>query len=138
MAVQRGLDFLLKISSGASPDVFVTVAGMQTTAMQINNELVDTTNKDDSRHRSLGAAMGVQTVQISAAGVFKDTAVEEDLRAHAAAATLFSAQLVFPDFGTFEGEWLIGNLGYAGDHNTPMTYSVTLENSGEARFTPAA
>lgn len=130
MAAQRGLDFLLKISDGQSPDTFTTVAGMQTTALEINNELVDITNKDDTRHRSLLEAAGVQSMSISAAGVFKDTVVEADLRLHATNATLFSAQLVFPDLGTFEGEWLITQLRYTGDHNTAMQYDVTLESSG--------
>jgi len=130
MAPQRGLDFLLKISDGQSPDAFTTVAGMKTTSMAINNELVDTTNKDDTRHRSLLGAAGVQTMTISASGVFKDTVVEADMRLFATNASLFSAQLVFPDLGTFEGEWLISQLTYTGDHNTAMDYDVTLESSG--------
>lgn len=136
MAVERGLEFLLKISDGQSPDTFTTVAGMMTTSMEINNELVETTNKDDSRHRSLIGGAGVQSISLQASGVFKNTTVEQDLRLHAANSSLFSAQLVFPSLGTFEGEFMITQLRYTGDHNTAMTYDVTLESSGQIVLHP--
>jgi TP901-1 family phage major tail protein len=136
MATQRGLEFLLKISAGLSPDEYTTVAGMSTTRMEINNELVDTTNKDDSRHRSLGDGMGVQTMTLSASGVFKATSVEDDMRTFATNATVFSAQIIFPGLGTYTGEFQISNLGYQGDHNTAMTYDVTLESAGQIFFQP--
>ena len=45
--------------------------------------------------------------------------------------------MIVPDFGTFEGAFMIASLEYAGEYNGEATYSVTLESTGYISFTAA-
>ena len=136
MTTQKGLDFLLKVSDGGSPDAFTTLGGMQTTGMTINNEQVETTNKDDSRHRSLLSGAGVQSMTVTASGVFKDTVSEQKMLEYAEQNANQPFQLVFPDLGVFEGLFQVASLEYTGDHNTAMAYNVTLESAAQIFRSP--
>ena len=48
MPAQKGSAFLLKISNGATPAVYNTVAGLRTTQMTVTGETVVITNKNNS------------------------------------------------------------------------------------------
>lgn len=143
MAEQKGRDFLLKIRTATGPDVFTTVAGMRTTAMQINEESVDITNKDSAGYRELLDGRIVQSMQVSAEGVFKDEATYRLLQTTMLAGTHEEYQIVIPGTiggaaGTFEGTFRITNLETNGDYNNEMTFSVTLESDGQIAFTDLA
>ncbi|MEM8825770.1 MAG: phage tail tube protein, partial [Pseudomonadota bacterium] len=45
MGAEKGSAFLLKLSDGADPAAFETVAGLRTTQMSIASDAVVTTNK---------------------------------------------------------------------------------------------
>ncbi len=130
MTAQKGAAFLLKISDGAIPAVFQTVAGLRTTQMSITGDTVVVTSKDSGGWRELLSGAGVRTVSVTAAGIFLGSAAETQIRANAMAGTLDSYELSFEDGAKLRGQFLIQRLDYAGDFNGERNYSMQLESSG--------
>tara|TARA_B100001094_G_scaffold245026_1_gene241452 strand:+ start:890 stop:1303 length:414 start_codon:yes stop_codon:yes gene_type:complete len=134
MAAQKGSALLMKIGDGASPEAFTTIGGMRSTSMTLNDEMVDVTNKDSSRARTLLAQGGVNSMTVSGSGVFTDTASETTLRAKFDVSALTNYQFLVPDFGTYTGSFQLTSLEYAGEYNGEVTYSFTFESSGALTF----
>jgi TP901-1 family phage major tail protein len=131
MTAQKGSAFLLKISDGGSPAAYQTVAGLKTTQMSVNGDVVVITSKDSGGWRELLSGAGVRSVSVSAAGIFLGSAAEAQIRANALAGTLDDYQLSFEDGEKLQGRFLIQRLDYAGDFNGERNYSIQLESSGE-------
>lgn len=138
MAAQKGKLLLLKIGDAASAsESFTTVAGLRTTSISLNKEIVDITTKDDSNYRQGLAGAGLKTVSVSGAGVFKDAAVDLTIRTQFEnSATFANWTVIVPDFGAFLGPFEITQLDYAGEFNGEATYSMTLESVGDITFVP--
>jgi TP901-1 family phage major tail protein len=140
MAAQKGLDMLLKVNTSGS--TYATVGGLRSTSITLNDESVDVTNKDSLGHRTLLAGGGMNSVSISASGVFTDASTEENVRADffaqqntsdgssAQVASFTNYQFLIPDFGTLTGAFQITSLEYAGEHNGEVTYSLSFESAG--------
>lgn len=135
MAAQKGSALLLKIDDGTG--TFTTVGGLRSTSISLNDEAVDVTTKDSNNFRELLANGGTQTISVSGSGVFTDLASETALKDAFGASTFVTFQIIVPDFGTFEGQFMIATLEYAGEYNGEVTYSATLESSGEIAFSAA-
>jgi len=131
MSAQKGSAFLLKISDGANPAIFETVAGLRTTQMSVTGETVVITSKDSGGWRELLTGAGVRSVSVSAAGIFLGSAAEARIRANAMAGTLDNYELSFEDGEKLQGQFLIQRLDYAGDFNGERNYTMQLESSGE-------
>ena len=134
MAAQRGKALLLKINISGT---MTTIGGMRSTSMTLNDEAVDITNKDSGSFRELLPAGGIQSMSISASGVFTDSTAETTLWAAYGTSTFSSYNIIVPDLGTYAGSFMIASLEYAGEFNGEATYSVTLESSGSITFTAA-
>ena len=134
MAAQKGSALLMKIGDGASPEVFTTIGGMRSTTLTMNDEIVDVTNKDSSRARTLLAQGGTNSMTVSGSGVFTDSASETTLRGKFDVSALTNYQFLVPDFGTFTGKFQLTSLEYAGEFNGEVTYSFTFESSGAITF----
>lgn len=130
MSVERGSAFLLKIGNGAVPVVYQTVAGLRTTQLSINGELVAVTNKDSLGWRELLSGAGVRSVSVSGAGIFTGSAAEIRLKANALAGTIDDYRLSFESGETMSGRFLLTRLDYAGDYNGERSYTLSLESSG--------
>ncbi len=130
MAAQKGSAFLLKISDGAATPTFNTVAGLRTTQMSINGELVVITSKDSGGWRELLSGAGSRSVTVSAAGIFLGSAAETQVRGNALAGTIADYQLSFEDGAKMQGKFLVQRLDYSGDFNGERNYTLTLESSG--------
>jgi len=141
MAAQKGSALLLKIgadaTAAASADTYTTVGGLRSTSISHNEEAVDVTTKDSSGVRELLANGGVQTVSISGSGVFTDAVSETTLKGAFGGANFSNFEVIIPDFGTYQGKFMVASLEYAGEYNGEVTYSVTLESSGSVAFTSA-
>jgi TP901-1 family phage major tail protein len=131
MSAQKGSAFLLKISDGAQPATYNTVAGLRTTQMSINGEVVVVTSKDSAGWRELLSGAGSRSVSVSAAGIFLGSDAETAIRANALAGTLDDYQLSFEDGEKMQGQFLVSRLDYAGDFNGERNYTLQLESSGE-------
>ena len=130
MTAQKGSAFLLKISDGALPPAYETVAGLRTTQMAINGDTVVITNKGSGGWRELLSGAGTRSVSVNAAGIFLGSSAEQTIRAHALAGTLDEYELAFDGGERMRGRFLVQRLDYAGDFNGERTYAMTLESSG--------
>ncbi len=130
MAVEKGSAFLLKVSDGATPVGYQTVAGLRTTQMSVSGEAVNITSKDSAGWRELLSGAGVRAVSVSAAGIFTGSAAEVRIRNHALAGTIDDFELSFESGERMRGRFLITRLDYAGDYNGERNYTVSLESSG--------
>ena len=132
MAAQKGAALLLKINTTGS--TYVTVGGLRSTSITLNDEAVDVTNKDSSGNRTLLADGGIFSLSVSGSGVFTDASSENTMREAMNATTFKNFQVLIPDFGTYTGAFMVASLEYAGEHNGEVTYSVTLESSGAITY----
>ena len=130
MTAQKGAAFLLKISNGATPAVYQTVAGLRTTQMSITGDTVVITSKDSGGWRELLSGAGVRTVSVSASGIFLGSTAENQIRTNAMAGTLDDYELSFEDGAKLRGRFPIQKLDYAGDFNGERNYAMQLESSG--------
>lgn len=130
MSAQKGSAFLLKISDGAAPPSYETVAGLRTTQMTVTGETVVITSKQSGGWRELLSGAGVRSISVSAAGIFLGSDAEARVRANAMAGTLDAYELSFEDGEKLRGQFLIQRLDYAGDFNGERSYTMQLESSG--------
>jgi len=137
MPAEKGRAFVLKVGDGATSEEFTTVGGMRVTALDINGERVDITDKDDAGWRTLLADAGIKSVSITGSGVFKDSVSEATVRTNVLAQTIDNYELVFENGDKFTGAFQV-NMGYSGSHDGEVTYSLTLDSSGEVSFEPSA
>lgn len=134
MTAQSGSAFLLKISDGASPAAYRTVAGLRTTQMSVTGEAVAVTRRS-SGWRELLSGAGLRAVSITATGLFLGSGAEAQVRGHAMAGTLEDYELSFEDGETLRGRFLVQRFEYTGDYHGERNYALLLESSGPV--TPA-
>ena len=142
MAAQKGSALLLKATLSGTES---TVAGLRSTSMTINGEMVDITTKDSdalvsggsTKARALLAGGGVSNMAISASGVFTDSTLENEVRERAQKGTIDTYKLVFGDGDNIAGSFQITSYERAGEYNGEETYSLTLESSGQVTHTSA-
>lgn len=130
MAVESGAAFLLKMSDGAVPESFVTVAGLRTTQMSIAAEQVVVTNKGSGGWRELLSSGGVRAVSISGGGVFTGSEAELALKARALSGALARYEVSFEGGERMRGSFQVTRLDYSGDFNGERSYTLALESSG--------
>lgn len=130
MSAERGSAFLLKVGNGASPVVYATVAGLRTTQLSVNGEMVAITSKDSGGWRELLSGAGVRSVSVSGAGVFTGSAAEVRIKGSALSGAIDDYRLTFESGETMTGRFLVTRLDYAGDYNGERSYTVSLESSG--------
>jgi TP901-1 family phage major tail protein len=134
MAAEKGSAFLLKISDGATPAVFTTLAGLRTTGLTLNAESVNITHKSSNGWRELLGGAGIRSVSLSGSGVFTNSTAETRLRTLALTAAVEDYEVVFESSGKLAGKFQVTRLDYAGDYNGERTYAVTLDSSGAVAF----
>lgn len=130
MPAQSGAAFLLKITNGATPAVYQTIAGLRTTQMSINGDTVVVTHKQSGGWRDLLSGAGTRSVSVSAAGIFLGSVAENTVRTRALDGTLDDYELSFEDGAKLRGRFLVQRLDYAGDFNGERSYTLQLESSG--------
>jgi TP901-1 family phage major tail protein len=130
MPAENGAAFLLKISDGASPPTFQTVAGLRTTQFSVSGDMIIITSKDSGGWRELLSGAGARSVTVSATGIFLASAAEMQVRNNALAGTLDTYQLSFESGEKMTGQFLVQRLEYAGDFNGERNYTIQLESSG--------
>jgi TP901-1 family phage major tail protein len=130
MSAQKGSAFLLKVGDGQAPVAYATVAGLRTTQLSVNGEMVAITSKDSGGWRELLSGAGVRSVSVSAAGIFTGSAAELRVKASALAGVIDDYRLAFEGGETLTGRFLVTRLDYAGDHNGERSYTLNLESSG--------
>ena len=108
----------------------VRLAGLRTTQMSINGDIVVVTSKDSAGWRELLSGAGTRSVSVSAAGIFLGSDAENAIRGHALAGTIGDYELSLEDGAKLRGRFLVQRLDYAGDFNGERNYTLQLESSG--------
>lgn len=122
----------LRIKKGTA-----VIAGARTDNLTINNEPVDVTDKDDLGWTTLLADPATRNVAASVEGVLKDaTLITASMGAGSAILTAYEVEI--DGIGTFDGDWFLGSVELGGAHNGEITFSASLQSSGEVDFTAAA
>ncbi len=130
MPAEKGSAFLLKVGNGATPVVYATVAGLRTTQLSVNGEMVAITSKDSGGWRELLSGAGVRSVSVSGAGVFTGSAAETRIKTSALSGAIDDYRLSFESGETMSGRFLVTRLDFAGDFNGERSYTLSLESSG--------
>lgn len=130
MATQKGVAFLLKVSDGAVPPTYSTVAGLRVTQMSINGEAVAAPSKTSEGWRELLSGAGTRSVTVSAAGIFLGSAAESQMRGNAISGMIADYELSFEGGEKMRGKFLVQRLDYSGDFSGERNYTMTLESSG--------
>ena len=130
MTAEKGSAFLLKIGDGATPPVYATVAGLRTTQMSVNGEIVNVTSKDSGGWRELLSGAGTRSVSISGNGIFTGSDAEVRIRDNALSGSLDDYELSFESGEKMRGRFLVTRLDYSGDYNGERSYTLSLESSG--------
>jgi TP901-1 family phage major tail protein len=136
MPSQKGRDLLLKIGNGADPEVFSTIGAARAVSVSLNNQPTDATTMDSNGLQELQAAAGVQSLELTLEGLFKDSAAEEALRLSAFNRTAKNYQLLFPNGDSFAAAFAIHGYRRSGSFDGLETFSLTLIRTGGGTFIP--
>ena len=114
---------------------YQTVCGMRTTRLVLNNQPIDTTHKNSGEWRQLLENVGIRFVSIGGTGVFTDGPAEQWLRQDAFLGKMRDYCLGFGNGDALYGRFIITAYERVGNIQEEETYSLTLESSGEVRYT---
>ena len=135
MPSQNGRYLLLKIGNGGSPETFTTIGAARTVEMILNNQPADATLMNSNGIEVLQADAGVQSMNITLAGLFKDSAAEASLRAAALSRTANNYQLLFPNGDMYAASFVIGDYRRSGSYDGLENFTLTLIRSGGGTYT---
>lgn len=133
MVAQKGRSVLIKIADGNGN--FVSVGGLRTKSIKINNEPVDVTNSDSEGNRKLLAGAGVNSIEVSGSGVFTDDQGAALMREAAENNNEHpQMQIIFPAdtySRIYEGAFMVANYEQNAEYNQSQMFTVTLQSDGE-------
>lgn len=135
MTAQKGKDLLLKVDEDGL-GTFTTVAGLRSRGLAFNAETIDITDAESAgQWRELLSGGGIKSARINGSGIFKDAISDETVRAYFFNGTIRNWQIIIPDFGTVEGPFQITALEFTGQHDSEVTFELSLESAGQLTFT---
>jgi TP901-1 family phage major tail protein len=135
MSGQMGRDVLIKISDGGMPETFVTLAGIRSSELDLNQQSVDATSAESPEGwRELLAGAGLKTMRVRGRGLFKDSASDERMRSVFFAGAIARWQLIVPGLGHFTGPFQITQLNWSGAHDGEASFAVELQSAGQLSF----
>lgn len=141
MAKQTGRKMLIKISDGASTPVFMTLCGLNSKSLTLNNSSVDVTTPDcDDPNAALWTQTlpGVKNMSVTGDGYFEDSVAEARMNAVALSdETACEFEIHVPDFGVYAGVFRIASADFGGETEGGVTYSLSLESNGAITFAAA-
>lgn len=121
-------DILIRPYVSGAP---VTLTGLRTKEIKINNETVDVTNADSpDRWRELLTGVGTRSVEVAGSGVPLTSAIEKTALNTVMAGGALTTDLVVPNVGTFTGTFVYASFQYRGEHKGEAVYDITLQSSG--------
>lgn len=121
----------LRIEKDGTP-----IAGARTTNLTINNEPIDITDKDDDGWRTMLADVGVRNVDATVEGVIKDATLIGIALGSGENVLLDDITIDLDGLGEFAGDFFLQGLEIGGEQADAVTFSATLQSSGQITFTP--
>ncbi len=123
---------LLKVA--ADSENYIIVGGMRTTKFILNNQSIDTTNKESGRWRELLGNAGISSINISGSGIFTNQKSETIVRNLAFSNNIAKFQITFGNGDTLEGPFMISTYERTGNVAEEETYNLTLESAGKINY----
>ena len=129
---KSGRNFLLKIDiTGASPTTYVTVAGMKTNSLKINNTAVDITNMSSGGFKEYLPSGGIRSLALSGNGIMDTGSNQFGVIQAAVLAQQFIQAEIVSGFGdSFRGAFAVLTFERAGTFNDAETFTISLESHG--------
>lgn len=121
----------LKIKKGVT-----VIAGVRTKTVTMNGSPVDVTTDDENGYRTYLAEAGEIGIDWTVEGMTKDSV----LRAAALTNTtleLTDITIEYPNGDTLSGNVFMSSFEESGTYNDAVTFSATLQSSGEMTYTAA-
>ena len=137
MTSQKGREKIKKIGDGEPSETFTALGAARTNSMRVNNNPVDNTAMDSDGVQSMIGDAGVQTLELTIDGLFKDAASEETLRDAAFTGATVNYQLAFPNGDVMQAPFVIREYSRGGTYDGLETFSAVLLRSGAGTFTSA-
>lgn len=119
-----------------STTAYLTIAGMRSTSLKVNNEQVDVTDKGDVPWRQL-LQCGIRSMELSASGMFSDAASLSDITADVVAGNIPTFKVISGRGDIFIGSFLVASCERNGEYNGAEQYSLSLASAGSVAYTPA-
>lgn len=113
----------------------VTLAGVRTKTVTINNEAIDVTSDDDGGWRTLLEDAAVNSVDISVEGVIRNDVLRN---AFFNGTVIDETSLEWEDGGEATGDFRVQGYSETGAYNDAITFSCTLASTGPVVYTSAA
>lgn len=138
MPQHKGRLLLIKIGNGESPEVFSNVCGVQTRSFNLSASEIDTTIPDCENPGNAvvrTAEPGIVNRTFNGSGKWVSGANSSLLLDHVTNATTFSAQVIVPGLGEYEGEWMVSEFEFSGEMEGNMDFSATFVAAGPLEFT---
>lgn len=109
----------------------------RTKSITIGAESIDITQDCDGAFRTLMDEPGVRSIDMSVDGLLtQDDWIKQALDT-SSNTFLKEYTLVIKGLGSITGDFFIGNFELGAPHDEAVTFSATVESSGEWTFTPA-
>lgn len=135
ITAKPGREFVLKVAQAGSPTTFVTVGGIRTTGLTINNNPVDITNVASEGYREWLPDGGIQQFSMAIDGIFDSQTNGADLLFTAARnRTLIEAQIISGHGDEFRGNVVVTSFQRTGQFDGAETFSAQLESSGQLLY----
>lgn len=121
----------LQIKQGTS-----VLAGIRTKGVSINREAIDITADDDAGYRTLLAEAGQMSLDISIDGITKDATLRAAVMS-STDITLTGITIEYPNGDVISGTFMLVSLEESGTYNDAVTFTGSLQSSGEWTYTAA-
>lgn len=130
MAANIGREFVIKKGATA-------IAGVRTKSLSFNGEPIDVTTDDDNGFRTLLATAGQKSVDMSVEGLTKDATIREAALS-GTSLLLTDITVDYPNGDKLAGNFFLNSVEESGTYNDAITFTASLQSSGEFTYTPAA
>ncbi len=135
MALQAGRDILLKIFDNEINQEFIIIGGLRARTIALSAKTIDGTSSQSAGNwRELLPNAGLKEATISGSGVFKDSHSDELVKNAFFNQDSRNWQLIIPNFGKLEGQFIISQLEYSGNYDGEALFSMTLVSSSQLEF----
>lgn len=111
------------------------IASIRTKTVTINNEPVDITTDDSDGFRTLLDIVGQQSIDLSIEGLTDNPSLRIAILTPGTI-LLDDITIVYPNGGIISGDFALTTFEEAGTYNDAVTFSGTLQSSGEYTYMP--
>ena len=121
----------LKIKRGGT-----VIAAVRNKTISVAGEPIDITSDDDDGYRTLLSVAGQRSIDMSVEGVTKDSILRTAMLS-GTSLMLTDITVEWPNGDGLSGDFFLNSLEESGAYNDAVTFSGSLQSSGEYTFTPA-